>query len=142
MSLLAQIKSDQLAARKARNSVVASSLTTLIGDIEKKQKDQGSVTDAEVVAIVKKHVQGVSDNIALVSGEQKVVDFNIELHALNMYIPIQMTGFALQSHIAAIMQEPGNDKQGPIMKALKDRFAGQYDGKEASELIKKMIGVV
>ena len=71
MSLIIEIKSAQLAARKARDSFTASSLTTLIGEAEMVGKNAGrEVTDAEVVAVLKKFVKNIDETTTVLSREQ------------------------------------------------------------------------
>ena len=50
MTLFSQIKADQLAARKAKDGLKATLLTTLIGELTAIGKNDGNreVTDAEV----------------------------------------------------------------------------------------------
>lgn len=55
MTLIATIKLEQLNARKARDSVKASLLTTLLGELQTLAKNSGKdeSTDAQVVVLVK-----------------------------------------------------------------------------------------
>lgn len=144
MSLLQQIKNDQLTARKNREAIKASLLTTLIGEAANIGKNDGNreTTDAEVVAVVKKFVKGLDEIITVAityTDKDKAEQSIAEKAILQVYLPKQMTEAELSVAIADIKTEVGatNPKDmGKVMAALKAKFEGQYDGKQASVLIK------
>ena len=57
---------------------------------------------------------------------------------LDAYLPSQMDAAQLEQAIRSLSQELGTTQIGPLMAALRQRHAGNYDGKLASELIKKL----
>jgi uncharacterized protein YqeY len=57
---------------------------------------------------------------------------------LDAYLPQQMTPEALEEAIREISVELGTTQIGPLMAKLKEKYAGQYDGKLASELVRKL----
>jgi uncharacterized protein YqeY len=52
----------------------------------------------------------------------------------------QLDAAALESVIKGISSELGSTQIGPVMTELRKRHAGQFDGKLASEIIKKLAG--
>ena len=64
-SLLKQLQADQLNARKARDSIKATLLTTVLGEAVKVGKDDGDrdPTDTEVMDVFKKFVKNIKQNI-------------------------------------------------------------------------------
>jgi uncharacterized protein len=149
MTLLSTLKADQLAARKSKQSVKAGLLTTLIGEAEMVGKNDGNreVTDSEVTALVKKFMKGVDESIAALTknlGTEDGIDrlrLNIlfeERVILESYLPQQFTQEQL-THIIGSMKVEFNvldvKGKGVIMKSLKERFDGQYDGKMAAQVV-------
>lgn len=133
MSLMNQIKEKQIAARKAGSSD-ASLLTTLLGEAAMVGKNANrETTDQEVVAVVKKFIKNIDETItALQARNQPFDQFVAERAILEKFLPLQLTELALQ-HIA--------DKQKSMpefMKFLKEHHVGQYDGKLASTVAKKV----
>jgi uncharacterized protein YqeY len=57
---------------------------------------------------------------------------------LEKYLPQQMNAEALGNLIKGIAAELGTPQIGPIMAKLREQHAGQFDGKLASELIRKL----
>lgn len=133
MALMEQIKNKQIAARKA-GSVDASLLTTLLGEAAMVGKNAGrETTDQEVVAVVKKFIKNIDETVAaLTTRGQDANSFLAEKSVLEQFLPLQLTELALE-HIAQ------QHKSMPeFMKFLKEHHAGQYDGKLASTVAKKI----
>lgn len=133
MTLIEEIKQKQIAARKA-GSAEASLLTTLLGEAAMVGKNAGrETTDQEVVAVVKKFIKNIDETVsALSSRGQDAASFLAERSVLERFLPLQLTELALVT-IAE------NHKSMPeFMKFLKENHAGQYDGKLASIVAKKI----
>ena len=146
-TLIETIKADQVAARKSRDGIRASLLTTLIGEASAIGKNDGNreVTDTEVVALMKKFVKGIDESIAAIKdvsnddgSANRYVNLLKEKSVLEHYMPKQLDELQLNSIVAGLISEVGNN-MGKVMAALKERYAGQYDGKLASTIIKARI---
>ena len=134
MTLMEQIKQKQLAARK-EGLPVASLYTTLLGEAAMIGKNAGDreTTDAEVVAVVKKFIKNTNETIeALTSRGQDAELFIIERMILEEFLPQQLDEVQLNTIAQEFKSMP------EFMKALKERYAGQYDGKLASMVAKKV----
>ncbi len=147
MTLFTQIKTDQLAARKARDGLKATLLTTLIGELTAIGKNDGNreVIDADVVKLVKKFLDGVNETIALIKDASNVdgsadryVNLLKEQSYLTAYMPQQMDEATLTEVLCELVTESGPNL-GKLMGLLKERYAGQYDGKMASTVAKSVI---
>ena len=142
-TLIEKIKIAQLQARKMKQTVAANLLTTLLGEAEMVGKNDGNraPTDAEVVAMVKKFLKNANETAALIKHPEAREDLAYEIHLLEDFLPTQITGVALKSIIEAIIVEIGAQPKdmGKVMALLKSRFDGQYDGKEASSVVKEVL---
>lgn len=137
MSLYLTIKADALQARKQRDTATATSLTTLIGELETFAKNAGrEPTDADVTAFVQKTLKNVDEVMRLASQESSsyltAVD---ERRLFEKYLPTQLTADELKSLIDNYV-EAGATNVGDVMKLLKTNHNGQYDGATASSLLK------
>jgi uncharacterized protein YqeY len=134
MTLMEQIKQKQLAARK-EGLPIASLYTTLLGEAAMIGKNAGDreTTDAEVVAVVKKFIKNTNETIdALTTRGQNAEMFVIERMILEEFLPQQLDEVQLTIIARYFKSMP------EFMKALKERYAGQYDGKLASMVAKKV----
>lgn len=147
-NLLARIKADSIAARKAKNTVIAGVLTTLLGEIVTKEKTFNParpITEDEIVAIVQKFLKSNAESLALVARipadrrDAEHAKMLAEKVALEVYLPKQMSAEDIAA-FARSEAEIGNNTMGGIMAALKKTRPGEYDGRTASAVIKSILG--
>jgi hypothetical protein len=128
MALIDKIRENQLAARKARDTIPAFLLTTLLGEVGIVAKNAGrtDATDEEVIATIKKFIK---NNESIPDGARNVTH-DAELHILEAYLPKQLT----REDLVALKHVMNPANKGEWMKFLKENYAGRYDGKLASEV--------
>lgn len=140
--LFERMQKESLEARKARDQVKSSVLTTAISQIKALAIDDGhrAVNDADVMKIVKQFLKGVEENLALAAqgkmDASRAEQFKLEKDILLSYLPQQMSA----DDIKAAVKKSGATNIGEAMKYLKANFDDQYDGKLASGVIKEVIG--
>lgn len=142
MTLFNQIKTDQLAARKSRDKLTTSLLTTLIGDLEMVAKTAGTLcSDDQVITTIKKFIKNIDLALATqgdVSTDDGSADYYVnqlmEKSKLEQYLPQQLTTDEISVAVDQFVLTVGKDK-GLIMKALKEAYHGQYDAKLASIIV-------
>ena len=141
MSLIQTIKEHQLQARKERDVPRASLLTTLLGESMMVGKSNGNreTTDAEVMVVVRKFINNIDFFIEASKGETPPY-LKLERQILEQYLPTQMTGDALRATILEIIKDTAAENMGTVMKTLKERHSGHYDGNEASKLVREVLG--
>lgn len=151
MSLVEKIKTDSLEARKAKDGLRATLLTTLYSEVVNVGKNNGNrdTTDAEAVAVVKKFLKGVDETITHL-GKNEMTEATAkammvardERIILDGYMPKQLSEAELKVAIADLIDalpEKNPKQMGVLMKQLKERYEGQYDGQLASKLIKEAL---
>ena len=143
MTLIEQIKIDQVAARKAHQALAASLLTTLLGEANAVGKNKGNrePTDAEVVALVKKFINGMDESIAYLQkyeNPEALKTVTAEKAIISVYLPKQMTDDEIKAALVTIVADVGPN-MGKVMAALKAQYEGLYDGKAAAGIVKSVI---
>ena len=140
--LIVKIKQDQLVARKNRDQIESTLLTTLIGEAEMVGKNNGNRDpfDEEVISVVKKFLKGVNETIDILSRSgQDVSQFEKEREILDSYLPTQLTKekIIVMLDSAVVDGTLVDDKsfKGAAMKWLKEHYSGQYDGRVAAAAI-------
>lgn len=142
--LIERIREDRMKAMKARDEKKKNLLGVLIADA---CKDEKQPEDAAVVRFVKKFIENARENLRILeeAGGASIAaeDARREIEVLMEYLPSQLTGDSLMEAIGKVMTleaiEPLPSNMGKVMKALGVHYAGSYDGKEASELVKGML---
>lgn len=126
MTLKERIQADRVLALKEGNTVKRNLLGVLVGELELKGKTS---TDEQVVSIIKKLIE--SNKLS------NTTDENIYLEC---YLPTMLSTNELELIILSICDSYGFTKKkdmGKVMKVLKERVPGLYDGKVASYLVNK-----
>lgn len=144
--LIEKIKHDQLVARKNRDQIESTLLTTLIGEADMVGKNNGNRDpfDEEVISVVKKFLKGVNETIAILekSGHD-VSQFEKEREILDSYLPTQLTFDQILTMIESAVLDGTiiKDKsfKGSAMKWLKIHYSGQYDGRIAAEVLDQLV---
>ena len=146
MSLLITIKNAQLTARKARQSVATSLLTTLYSEAAMVGKDAGrESTDMEVIATLKKFAKNNAENRGH-AGDRRDSDWLDvlceEQEIIESFLPKQLSDVELTDIMRTIISEngiAGPKGMGILMKLLKEQYDGLYDGKQAATISKTLL---
>ena len=142
MTLIEQIKKDQLVARKDRNPPLASLLTTLIGEAEMVGKNvrNGAPTDKEVHATITKFMKGNAEIMNLFKkGEAKYIVAEFENDILFAYRPQHLSQDELKAAVVQCAEEidaQSPKQMGAVMKQLREKFSDRYDGRAASGFVR------
>lgn len=146
MALLAILKSDILTARKNRDSLRLSYLSTLFSAAERVGKDDGNreSTDAEVLKTISKFLDGINETLPLSTGTraEELRQEQTQLQAyLDTYAPKKADASVVQTAIAEIVEglaagEKNPKSMGAVMKSLKARFGDSLDAAVASNLVR------
>ena len=139
----AQIQADLQNAMRVRDMPKVYVLRGVVAAIKnlKVEKQVKELPEAEITALVKKEVSKRTEALAFAEqgGRTELIEQNrAEIALLEAYLPRQLDAGELEVAIKAIAAELGTRQIGPLMAEVKKRYAGQYDGKLASELVKKL----
>lgn len=135
---LNQIKDAQLVARKAKQTEKATLLTTLYAEAMTVGKNQGNrdSTDQEVLAVVQKFLKNNLE-FQKVANEAKLIELQQEEAILKQFMPKMLSEDEMIAIIDAVKATSPSMKE--IMAYFKDEYAGQYDGKMLSTLVKNAL---
>ena len=138
MSIFARIKSDQLNARKARDTTTATFLSTLSGEMESKATvvdGNKVVSDDLASSIIKKFGKGIDESLEHVPNDPQLMQ---ERKILDQYIPKLLSETELSDIIKTAIDD-GKANIGAIMGVLKSQYPNLYDGKTASDIANKLL---
>lgn len=125
---------DRLVARKHKQTAKVSLLTVLVGDIDKKAKDDGDrkPTDDDCLASIRKLLKAVDENLKLRPKEE---EFVFEKALLEYYLPAQLN----EDQILELLQDAKPINIGSAMSFFKMNHSGQYDSKLVSKVAKEYL---
>jgi len=138
MKLIDQIKRDRITYKRQKSVTEGDILTTLLSEVQRLEKvDQEN--DDKVIGVINKYVKGLNEMILLTEDSS---DLENEKHVVSVYLPKQLTEAQLRTHIdyciVEVKAETVRD-MGKVMKLLKEREGGLYDGKVASTIVKERL---
>lgn len=145
MSIVNQIKQDQLTARKNRDDFTAKFLTVLMSDIINVGKNDGNreTTDDEAIQTLKSYLKVNDKNYDIFmksNNEQLMFDCSKERSLIEQYLPKMATDeaviLALRSFKADLDKDGKPYNVGAAMGFLKKTFGSTLNGATASKLAK------
>lgn len=139
--IILEIKERQIEARKNRDADTAATLTTLLGEASTAAKNKGFTVleNDQAVALIKKFIKNSEDLLSAaidINDEALANKTKAEIELLKSFLPKQLSAEELKHEIEKSVMT-GVHSVGGVMQHLKSNFAGLYDGKLASQLIKE-----
>lgn len=147
MELEKTIQADLVFAMKGKQENAVSALRSVKAAIQN-EKTNGvyhELSDSDIIRLIEKLVKQRKESIDIYSsaGRDELADKEQkEMFVLMNYLPKTMSDEDLKSAIDSVISEIGAASMrdmGSVMKILKERFSGQYDGKRASDYIKEKL---
>ncbi|WP_191062508.1 GatB/YqeY domain-containing protein [Geminicoccus harenae] len=135
MALFDQLRSDRLAAMKARDEVAKNLLGTLMAAAG---KDDKSPDDETVVRTVRAFLKNVEETIGHLAGRDTSVQER-ERAILTGYLPVMLDEAQTRAEVEAVvaaLPERSPRQMGKVMAELKARHGSAIDLKLASPMVK------
>lgn len=141
----AKFKDALKLAMKAQDKLRLETIRSVLSEIqyEEMQKSVTELGATESLQVVQREVKKRQEAIQFEEQagrtEQKE-KLQKEIAILEEFLPKQMTGDDLEKVITSLKEQTPELSLNVVMKHLKDNYTGQYDGKSASEIAKRVIG--
>lgn len=130
-------------AMRAKDAARMRALRAVLALVKNRQIEvRGELSERDITALIQREVKQTRETLdfARQAGRaEQVAEHEEQLAILEGLLPTAMSRDELAAAIRAIVTETGATSLGPVMKALGERFAGQYDGKDASALAREIL---
>jgi uncharacterized protein len=137
-----KLQDELKSAMKAGEKLRVMTLRGVLSEITRVEKDvRREANDGEIVQVLKRERARREEALefARKAARQDLIEQNeAEAKILDGYLPAALSPEEVKSAIAAQLAA-GVNQIGPLMKALRDQFGAQLDGKMASDLVKQAI---
>ena len=141
----AQLKDALKVAMKAQDKLKLETIRSALTEIqyEEMQKSISDLGPTECLQVLQREVKKRQEAIQFeeqagrVDAKEKLVK---EIAILEEFLPKQMSGDELEKIVVSLKEQTPGLSLNIVMKHLKDKYAGQYDGKSASEIVKRVLG--
>jgi uncharacterized protein YqeY len=121
-------------------------LRLLLSSIKLAEIDKGApLNEQELMATLQKEVKSRQETIAEAerAGRSDIVQENqAEIEVLQGYLPAAMTPVELEELVRSVITEEGATSvsdMGRVMKTLTPRLQGRASGKEASDVVRRLL---
>ena len=139
-SLKERIRADLNAARRSKDRLRTTVLTTVLSEVRNKEIEQGrDATDEDVIGVVMKGIKQrkeAADQMRDAGREELAEKEEREAEILDAYTPESMS----ESEVRGLVQEivaSGADNMGAVMGALMPKIKGRFEGKEANRIVRE-----
>lgn len=130
-------------AMRAKDAARMRALRAVLALVKNRQiETRGELSERDITALVQREVKQTRETLdfARQAGRaDQVAEHEEQLAILEGLLPTALSRDELAAAIRAIVAETGANSLGPVMKTLGERFAGQYDGKDASALAREIL---
>jgi uncharacterized protein YqeY len=108
----------------------------------KVEKRGEAPTETELVQLVRREIRKreEAEGFARQAGRADAISQNqAERAILEAFVPAQIDPTTLEAAIREIAARPEQRSIGAVMGALRERFAGRFDGRQASEIARRVL---
>jgi uncharacterized protein YqeY len=142
--LMATLRADQVAARKASDKDRTLLLGTVLAALKNRELERNApLSDVDVVEVLRKQIKQRQDSVeaytaagrADLAGREQS-----ELEALQQYLPAAVDSAVIRAAADAAMAAGATDLGG-VMGKLMAEFRGRADGKEINRIAREALGL-
>ncbi len=140
-----KLQSSLKEALKAKDKLRLETIRLCLSAIqyEEMQKGVDALPDTAVVEILQREIKKRKEELEFAEkagrGEMKE-KLDAETAIIETFLPRQLSEGDLEKIIGDFRAQDPAANMGVVMKHLKDSYAGQYDGKIASAVVKRVLG--
>jgi uncharacterized protein len=142
-SLKEQLRSDLNAARKERDKLRTSVLSTFLSEVRNREIElRSEVEDPDVQALLTtaiKRRKEAAEQMRAGKREELAEKEEQEAVMLQAYLPPQLDESEVRRHVREAIQGGGGDL-GAVMKAVMPKVKGRFDGKELNRIVREELG--
>lgn len=139
-----KLQDEMRLAMKAKDQRKLETIRILLSEIQyaEMQKKTDLLPDDEVIAVIQREVKKRKEELEFAEkanradAKEKVLT---EIAVLESFLPKQLSKDELKNILAALKAATPGLNVGAAMKHLRDNYAGQFDGKAASEAAKEVL---
>jgi len=140
-----QLKEELKLAMKAQDRLRLDTIRAVLSEIqyEEMQRSVTELTPTDCLNIVQRELKKRHEAIQFAEQSNRTEakdQLLAEIKILEAFLPKQLSAAELETMIVTMKDTDPNLSLPLVMKHLKENFAGQYDGKSASEVAKRVLG--
>ena len=148
MSLIEQIQTAQLKARKEKNQDTLVTLQTILSQVKNEQihlMKKESLSDEEVLSVLRRFIKQLKDALGdfeKAGREDLIENARREIALVNEYLPQQLNESEIEVFVSDAITETNATSQkdfGRVMGVVVKKVAGRADGALVQAIVKRKL---
>jgi uncharacterized protein YqeY len=140
-----ELKAEMKDAMKAKDKPRLETIRGLLSAIQYEEMNKGveDLPEATIVSVLQTEVKKRKESLDFAQQNDRtdmIESLNTEIAVIEKFLPSQLNQEELEKIVAGLIEGSPEANMGQIMGALKSEYAGQYDGKLASQVVKAALG--
>ena len=110
---------------------------------EEMQKNVDDLAEADILKVIKSEIKKRNEEIEFAEKAERaetVAELKGEIEMLTAFLPTQLSETELETIISDLKSAEPEINLGGVMKKLNETHSGQFDGKTASSVARKLLG--
>jgi uncharacterized protein YqeY len=141
----ARLQEEMKVAMKAREKVKLETIRSLISAIkyEEIQKGVEDIPEDASIALLQREVKKRKEEMEFAEKANRpelIEKLKEEMACIEAFLPAQLGAEELEKIVRDLKDKNPGANMGAIMKSLQEGFSGRYNGKLASDIVKKVLG--
>ncbi len=137
-----RIRADLNDARRSKDKLRTTVLTTVLSDIRNKEIEIGrDAADEDVIGVLTKALKQraeAAEQMRAAGREELAAKEEAEAEILDAYTPESMSEDEVRDLVREIVGS-GADNMGAVMGALMPKIKGRFDGREANRIVREAL---
>jgi uncharacterized protein YqeY len=137
-----KLQEDLRAAMKRKDTLRMMAIRSVLAEITRVEKDvRREANEAEIIALIKRERAKREEALEFARKANRadlIAENEAQAKMLAEYLPPELAADEVRAAIGEIIAN-GANQMGAVMKALRERFGAQLDGKVASEMVKQAL---
>jgi hypothetical protein len=139
-----RLNDDLKRAMKARDMTTVYVLrgVTAVAKNVKVERRVATLSEGDLVEIVRREIRQrhEAEEFATKAGRDDLIRQNASERAvLEPYVPAMLNGAELEACVRTFVEGHPDAAMGQVMAALKNQHGGRFDGREASDLVRRVL---
>lgn len=136
MSLQSRIEVDMREAMREKSPKVGI-LKYIVGEFSRRPNLNVSLTDDEVIVLIKKYLKGVEETIRITG--TRTTEQTFEMETLSVYLPRMATDEEIKSWISQNLELPENPQaRMKLMRDIMSHFGKTVEGNTVKRILMEM----
>ena len=140
-----KLQEEMKNAMKSKDKLALNTIRGVLSAIqyEEMRKSKDALSDEEIISVIRSEIKKRVEALEYAEKDgrtETVEELKAEEAVLKNFLPEQMTEEELTAVVQGYKAENPAINMGEVMKKLKESYAGKYDGKLASSVVKSVLG--